>query len=161
MKNSTCKTLRARILAYLAKFVCPRALSMLEEQTITPRPGLLTSTEWSKKSGALPFPKGINTLPPLLISEIFIFSYNPLPATALVETPLAVIDDFLVSEPPHFLLLLLTNNLLFFFSFLFFLFTFFSLVSSSSCLEPSSWITPGTSLSATTPTWPVSSSDQW
>lgn len=115
MKNSTCKTLRARILAYLAKFVCPRALSMLEEQTITPRPGLLTSTEWSKKSGALPFPKGINTLPPLLISEIFIFSYNPLPATALVETPLAVIDDFLVSEPPHFLLLLLTNNLLFFF----------------------------------------------
>ena len=120
MKNSTCKTLRARILAYLAKFVCPRALSMLEEQTITPRPGLLTSTEWSKKSGALPFPKGINTLPPLLISEIFIFSYNPLPATALVETPLAVIDDFLVSEPPHFLptLLFLFSSFSFFLPFL-------------------------------------------
>lgn len=122
MKNSTYKVLHAEKSLPTGKIRLSSALSMLEEQTITPRPAPLTSTEWSEKSGALPLPKGINTLRPLLTPEIFLFFYNPLPATALVETPLAVFDDFLVSEPPHFLLLLPTNNLLFLFSFLFTLF---------------------------------------
>lgn len=111
---------RAKNLACLVKFVCPRALSMLEEQTITHTPGPLTSTEWPKRSGALPFSKGINTLLPSLISEIFLFFYNPLPTTALVETPPAAFDNFLVFEPPHFLLLIFSSFSPFFFSFFLF-----------------------------------------
>ena len=49
-KNSTCKALRAKILAYLVKFVCPRALSMPEGQTITPTPGPSTPKIYVQKS---------------------------------------------------------------------------------------------------------------